>query len=317
MTNRTIAKILSLVIFVIVGQVLSTACSHASSNVRYAINTSELSPAYGSPTTVGKIASDDITESSGLAASPCQSNVFWTHNDSGDDAFIFAMDQKGNHLGTWKVANARNADWEDMAAFKDGTGQCFIYIGDIGNNKRERDEHRVYRVREPVASDSNVGSTRKNPLETEPADVTVFKYPDTPFDAETMLVQPQTGDIYVLTKRIDGPALVFKIKPDFGSATPVRAERIGEVSLPAVPNGLLTGGAVSPDGKRVVVCDYSAGYELTNASGNFDEIWKQKPIPVNLGDRRQGEAVAFAADGRSIFTTSEKKNSPIIEVKLK
>lgn len=317
MTNKTIAKIPWLVIFVIAGQVLSAACSHASSNVRYAINSSELSAAYGTPTTLGTIASDDVTESSGLAASPCQPNVFWTHNDSGDDAFIFALDQTGKHLGTWKVTNARNADWEDLAAFKDGTGQCFLYIGDIGNNKRERDVQRVYRVKEPMASESGSTSTKKSPLETDPADVAAFRYPDTPFDAETMIVQPQTGDVYVLTKRIDGPALVFKFTPDFGSAAPVRADKVGEVSLPAVPNGLLTGGTVSPDGRRVVVCDYSAGYELTNTSANFDDIWKQRPVQINVGDRRQGEAVAFSADGRSIFTTSEKKHSPIIEVRLK
>ena len=317
MTNKTIAKIPWLVIFVIAVQVISAACSHASSNVRYSINASEVSPAYGAPTTVGKIESNDITESSGLAASPCQPDVFWTHNDSGDDAFIFAFNGKGKHLGTWKVSNARNADWEDMAAFKDDTGQCFLYIGDIGNNKRERDEQRVYRIKEPQASDSSSTSTQKDPLETDASMVTVFKYPETPFDAETMIVQPQTGDVYVLTKRIDGPALVFKIKPDFASGTPVRAEKVGEVSLPAVPNGLLTGGTVSPDGKRVVVCDYSAGYELTNTSVNFDDIWKQKPVQINVGDRRQGEAVTFSADGRSIFTTSEMKNSPIIEVKLK
>jgi hypothetical protein len=36
-----------------------------------------------------------------------------------------------------------------------------------------------------------------------------------------------------------------------------------------------------------------------------------------MGGREQGEAVSYSADGNSIFATSEKKNSPIIEVKRK
>jgi DNA-binding beta-propeller fold protein YncE len=129
------------------------------------------------------------------------------------------------------------------------------------------------------------------------------------------MVQPQTGDIYVLTKRIDGPSMVFKLRPQFGGGAPLQAERIADLALPAVPNGLLTGGAISPDGKRVVVCDYSAGYELqVGGSRSFDDVWKQKPVTVDLGDRKQGEAVTFTPDGRSIIATSEKRNSPITEV---
>lgn len=297
---------------------VSSSCSHASPSGRYAVNSSEQSADYDKPIIVGRIESAEITESSGLAPSFCQSDVFWTHNDSGDSAFIFAIDLKGKHLGTWRVENARNDDWEDVASYKDPTGTCYLYIGDIGNNKRDRSQMRVYRVKEPVVSADAASSSRKNPQKTEPAETLVFKYPGTPRDAETLMAQPQTGDIYVLSKRIDGPSGIYKIRPQFGSPSVLQAERISELSLPSVPNGLLTGGAISPDGKRVVVCDYSAGYELILAgSATFDDIWKQPPIPVDLGDRRQGEAVTFSADGRSLIATSERKNSPVIEVKRK
>lgn len=316
MSNKTIAKFLGLVIFVIGGQAFVSSCSHASPNGRYPLNSAELSRDYQKPVTVGKIESNEITESSGLAASRCQQDVLWTHNDSGDDAFIFAIATTGKHLGTWRVTNARNADWEDLSTYKDESGTCYLYIGDIGNNKRERAEQRVYRVREPLVSPEGNSSSKKNPLQTDPAEAVVFRYPDTPHDAETMFVQPKTGDIYVLTKRVDGPSLVFKIRPGFGSAAVTPAIKVGEVSVPAVPNGLLTGGTVSSDASRVVICDYSAGYELDlGGSANFDDVWKAKPVQIDLGDRKQGEAVSFAADGSSIFATSEKRNSPIIEVK--
>ena len=318
MSNKTIAKFSGLVILLIAAGIAVNSCSHASSRGRSTANSAELSQAYNMPVAVGRIESGDVIESSGLAASLCQPNVFWTHNDSGDDAFIFAMTPQGKHLGTWRVTDAKNSDWEDMAAYKAPDGNCFLYLGDIGNNKLGKVEQRIYRLKEPAISDGDRGSSRKAPLPTEPADVAVFRYSDTPHDAETMLVQPQTSDVYVLTKRLDGPSLVFKFRPQFGSDRPVIAEKVGEVSVPAVPNGLLTGGSISADGKRVVLCDYSSGYELElGNAATFDNVWSVKPIRVDLGERRQGEAVAFSSDGGSILATSERKNSSITEVRRK
>jgi hypothetical protein len=279
------------------------------------VDAAEFSPDYEQPVTIGHIESKDVIESSGFAASLCQQDVFWTHNDAGDDAFIFALTSNGKHLGTWRVANAANDDWEDMAAYKAADGTCYLYIGDIGNNKVNRAQQKIYRVKEPLTSAVTSDSSKKKALTTERADVSLFKYPDTPHNAETMMVRQQSGDVYVLTKRLDGPSLVYRVTPLFGSGTTVVATKVGEISVPAVPNGLLTGGAIAPDGKSVILCDYSAGYELQlGEAGDFEQIWTQKPVPVDLGDRKQGEAVTFRPDGKAVFATSEKKNSPIIEM---
>ncbi len=55
---------------------------------------------------------------------------------------------------------------------------------------------------------------------------------------------------------------------------------------------------------------------MPDAATDFDEIWGQEPEPVNLGKRAAGEAVSYDIDGTSIFATSEKKHSPVIEVVL-
>lgn len=318
MSNKTIAKFIGLVILLVGAGSLASSCSNASPDGRYAVNAAEFSSDYAKPVVVGRIESGDVQESSGLAASLCQSNVYWTHNDSGDDAFLFAMSEQGKNLGTYRVTNARNSDWEDIASYKSTDGTCYLYIGDIGNNKLERPELRVYRIKEPVLSDAGPSSNAKNALATEPADFTAFRYQDTPHNAETLMVHPQTGDLYVLTKRLEGPSLVFKFKPQFGSEQPVLAVKVGEVAVPAVPNGLLTGGAISPDAKRVILCDYSAGYELSlNGNAGFDEVWKSKPVAIDLGDRKHGEAITFSPDGKAIVGTNEGKKAEIFEVKMK
>ena len=279
----------------------------------------EFSEDYQSPKVIGKISSGEITESSGLVASHCNQNVFWTHNDSGNEALIFALTPDGKKLGTWKVQGAKNHDWEDVAAFKNSAGECFLYIGDIGNNARERGEFAIYRVKEPfVTGETNSG--RKNPLLTEPAEAIKFDYPEMRHDAETLMVHPQTRDIYILSKRISGASGVYRLAAaNHRSDKTNRLEKIADFSVPAMPNGFLTGGAISPDGKRVIICDYFAAYEITlpaNAK-NFNDIWKEKPLKIELGERKQGEAICYSVDGKSIYATSEKRNSPIIEVRRK
>ena len=317
MSNKTIAKFTGLVILFALTSA-SFSCAHGPLPRRHAVDASTLSPDFAKPVTIGHIESPEIIESSGIATSLCQPDVLWTHNDSGDDAFIFALNSKGKHLGTWRVTNARNDDWEDMALYKDPSGTCYLYIGDIGNNSLGRSELHIYRVKEPNISPEGSASSKKRPLATDPAAVLRFKYPDTPHNAETLMAQPKSGEIYVLTKRFDGPSLVYKLAPTFDAASLMQAQRVGEVTVPSIPNGLLTGGSIAPDGKHAVVCDYSAAYLFDlGGSANFDEIWKQKPVVVDLGERKQGEAVTFGTDGNSIMATSEKKNSPLIEVKRK
>jgi hypothetical protein len=266
---------------------------------------------YSNPKVVGTIKSDEINESSGLVQSRCQSDVFWTHNDSGDKEFVYAINEKGEKLGTWKVENAKSLDWEDIAIFKDKSGKCFLYIGDIGNNDENKSQLTIYKVAEPQITANDKNSSKQNPLSTEPAETINFSYPNGKHNAETLLVHPTTGEIYVLTKHPSKPSEVFKIG--------AKAEKIGEIRVPAVPYGFLTGGEISPDGKRVIICDYVSGYEfkLPETSQNFDDIWKQTPIKVELGERKQGEAICYSADGTKIYATSEKKDSPMIRVERK
>ena len=140
----------------------------------------------------------------------------------------------------------------------------------------------MYRILEPDALHADHSSDRKNPLTSGTAEAVRFTYPDYNQDAETLMVHPASGDIYIVTKRVSGPAGVYRLRPDFESNTVDKLEKVAEISVPAIPNGLLTGGDISPDGKRVVLCDYTQGYEfrLPEGAANFDDIWQQSPEPV-------------------------------------
>ena len=271
------------------------------------------------PQIVGRITNKEITESSGLAASKCTPNLFWTHNDSGDDAFIYALSETGKSLGTWKVNGAENNDWEDIAGFKDSNGVCYLLVGDIGDNQGKRPDHKIYRFREPNVALTDMPTVRENAPETEPATAITFTYPDGRYNSETLLVHPASGEIYVVTKRVNGPAGVYKIGSAFGSVANVTAVKVADVKVPAIPNGTLTGGDISPDGRHLIICDYASAYELSlhADSRQFDDIWKAEPSIIDLGKREVGEAVCYSADGKSIFATSEDLDAPFIKVSRK
>jgi hypothetical protein len=273
---------------------------------------------YKAPKVIGTIKSDEIDESSGVVYSRCNAGVLWTHNDSGDGPFIYALDETGRKLGTWKVAGGNNIDWEDIATLKTAQGECYLYLGDIGDNDRIRDTHIIYRVKEPQVT-GKTDSSRKNPIDTEESQAIKFSYPDGRHDAETLMVHPQTSDIYVMSKDMEKPSAVYRLRANADLSAVNKLEKLTDFTVPAIPYGLLTGGEISPDGKRVIICDYFQAYELTLPEGakSFDDIWKQKPLIVNLGKREQGEGVGYAADGKAIYATSEKLNSPLIKVERK
>lgn len=277
------------------------------------------SPDYGPPERLADIEEAAVTESSGLAASRRHPGLFWTHNDSGGGPFLYLFDRKGRKRGVWKVAGAQSRDWEDIAAGPGPTrGRTYIYIGDIGDNNARREEVVVYRVVEPSEMNGSDSSKKKNPLTTEAADAIRLRYPDGAHDAETLLVHPSTGDLYIVTKNAGTSAGVYKLKAPHDASATATLARVGEIEFPDLFGVLITGGDISPDGRAVALCNYFGGYELRIAgasSSDFDKIWAQPPVSIGLGARQQGEAVAYRLDGAALLATSEKRPTPLIEVK--
>jgi hypothetical protein len=272
---------------------------------------------YGPPRVLGRLDDPAINESSGIVASRANPGFYWTHNDSGDGPNIYALDEQGARRGTWRVRGASARDWEDIAAGPGPqSGVSYLYIGDIGDNEGRRSEVIVYRVKEPTIKPADSSSTKLKPLVTEDAEVIRLHYPDGAHDAESLLVHPVTGDLYVVSKIPFANPTVYKAAAPLNINGPTTLQRIVELNLPSLFGGLITGGDISPDGLRVALCDYVDGYELVlgGARAPFDQIWKQPLKPLDLGKRKQGESIAYRLDGRALLATSEGAHPPLIEV---
>ena len=276
------------------------------------------SDVYGPPVHLADLEEPAVKESSGLAASRRNPGMFWTHNDSGDGPFLYAFDRQGKRAGIWEVAGAKAIDWEDMAAGPGPErGRAYLYVGDIGDNARKREEIIVYRVAEPAIAAQDSAASQAQARKTEPAEAIRLKYPDGTHDAEALLVHPATGDLYIVTKAMGAPARVYKAASPISSADVTTLTLVGEARLPNAMAGLITGGDIAPDGRRVILCDYFGAYEMALPDGsadNFGEIWKQPLTPVKLAERRQGESICYRLDGKAILTTSEGRPCPLYEV---
>lgn len=270
---------------------------------------------YGAPSQLAVLKAKEVKESSGIAASRKVPGVYWTHNDSGDGPFIYAFDSRGKSKGAWRITGATAQDWEDIAAGpgpKAGTN--YLYIGDIGDNQERRDEVIVYRVPEPSINAGTLLKSKATP--TAPADVIRLRYPDGRHDAETLLVHPQSGNIYIVSKAFLAYPGIYEATAPLAIGRTITLNRVGTLEVPSLLGGIITGGAISPDGRRVAFCDYMQGYEavLEDSHSAFNTIWTRPLSPFSLGKRSQGEAITYRLDGKALLMTSEGSPMPLIQV---
>ena len=202
---------------------------------------------FGAAVLRGTIVDDRVTESSGVVASRRHPGRLWTHNDSDNPPVVFCVEPDGGSCGGWTVDGAGNLDWEDIAAGPGPQpGEHYLYVGDIGDNTRSRDDVVVYRVVEPtVPMDPDHGGT------TAPATAIRFRYDDGPHDAESLMVHPTTGDVYVVVKQF-GDTGVYRGPPQGGVLTRIATAGLGPFARGHRGRHLprrAAGGAVQPRGR--------------------------------------------------------------------
>jgi hypothetical protein len=278
--------------------------------------------AAGTARLLATISDKRIAESSGLTASRTTSGVLWTHNDSGSGPHLFAIDRQGRTLCRYDVSEAKNNDWEDIAIGPGADGKPALYIGDIGDNNKSRSNPIVYRVREPVVA---TNQTRLK-ADTLPAEKLPFRYPDGAHDAETLMVHPKTGEIFIVTKSGKGVSGVYAFPLPLQPGQKVTLTKVATLTFTshfgsgriAEAERMTTGGDISPDGRRVAIRTYVSAYEWDIAPNqSVGDALKGKPRTIFLPLTRQGESLCYRADGKALLMTSEASPSPLYELPLK
>jgi hypothetical protein len=264
-----------------------------------------------------RVSSPDVVEISGLAVSRTQPGVIWGHNDSGDTARVFAISPTGEHLRTFTLAGATATDWEDMAIGPGPTpGSDYLYLGDIGDNQAVRPSIIVYRVAEPAVS---VGAMPSDDLAG--VEALTLRYADKPHDAETLLVDPVTGDLFVVTKEIvAGLSSVFRAAAPLAPGPEIVIEKVAEFDLrqnqsrvvvppdasPLANVGWVpTAGDILSDGSLIAIRTYSTVWIW--ARGDDETVAAALESPPCEGPsilEPQGEAIAFGGNDR-YYTLSE------------
>jgi hypothetical protein len=238
-----------------------------------------------------RLADPRIVESSGLALSRRHPGVVWTHNDSGDQARLFAVGSDGRTRAVLTLAGVEARDWEAVAAGRDDRDRPALFAGDIGDNNGVWPEVAIYRVTEPtVLRDATVPAVRYR-----------LRYADGPHDAEALLVDPRSNRLYVATKAQIGGGLYQA--PSHLDPTGINVLH----HIARVPP-VVTDGAFLPSGRGFVLRDYQQAHVYTGPGrrvGSFD-------LPLQF----QGESLTVSADGRSLLVGSEGPGSELWRVPL-
>lgn len=253
-------------------------------------------------TPLGRVQSEGLTEISGVVASRRHRDILWVHNDSGGAASVSALTLSGALLGEYRLKNVRALDWEDLA-IGSGDTRDVLYVGDIGDNLRQRANIIIYRFDEPVPQTSG------EPAASEEIDeFATFRcvYPEGGhFDSETLLVDPTTDDLYLITKDRSGLSHLFKAPATLRENQLNRLELVSTIQVPGIVP-MATGGDVSPQGDGILVRTYTGLFLWTRAPGTlFALAFDANPLVITPPNEQQGESIGYAADGMGFYTISE------------
>jgi hypothetical protein len=233
-----------------------------------------------------------IDEASGIADSRKNPGFIWVQQDSGNPPELFLLSYQGMVMKRIPVKGVFNRDWEDIVVSKGPVkGRDYIYIAETGDNDHAYADYMIYRFPEPSASAEFI---------SDPEQIR-FEYPDQTHDVEAILVDPETLDIFLLTKQ-DSLSRIYVLP------YPQRTDGINTaVFLGQMTVGGISSASLSMDGKEILVKTYTNIYYWERPVGEtIEDALKRTPLSLGYVLEPQGEAICFRNDNTGFFTLSEK-----------
>ncbi|MDB4921979.1 hypothetical protein [Mucilaginibacter sp.] len=245
----------------------------------------------------------DLLEISGVAASKTNPGILYIHNDSGNANQVYLTNGSGADNGTLTITPYGNRDWEDIAVGPGPiAGKSYIYIGDIGDNDSKYGSVFIYRFPEPDLKGtalpliSNIASVDKIEL----------KYPDGPRNAETLMVDPLTKDIYIASKESNLSKIYVARYPQ-STTSPAVLTPVVQLYF-----NKATSGDISPDGTEILLRSNELiwYWKLPTGTGISAGLLTKPQHAPYINNEPQGEGIGFAADGSGYYTDTEVRDHP-------
>lgn len=258
---------------------------------------------------VGTVTATGLVEASGMVASRRNGGVLWTHNDSGDIARLFAIGTNGALLGEYRVVGAAHVDWEDIAVGPGpDAGVDYLYIADIGDNAAVRNSVTVYRVPEPQVDAGQAPGV----FDLTGAEAIRFTYPTGPVDSESLVIDPVTGDLFILSKRQSPSRLYHAAAPLTAGTTTMMTDRGSLHETYAAAADITADGSEFLVRFNTEVSGTESIYHYRREAGQT--LWDAVlagGVRVPYTIEPNGESVAWAGDGGGYYTISEGANPPL------
>jgi hypothetical protein len=260
-----------------------------------------------------------LYEASGITRDPRRDDLFWTHNDSGNAAEIFALDATGRVLAVVPITRATERDIEDIATGPCPGGDC-LYLADIGDNFAVRGFVTIHRLPLPPlpagldrgSADSGKSAPMPGPsAPISPSASWKLVYPNGARDAESVAIDGKRNEILIVTKGREGTVELHVAaidRLDDGSGQPDTLRRVGRLAIPVGNNTAqyVTAGDLSPDGGRLALRSYATLYEFAwPGSGAFDTLAAPTHAPLIGALEAQGEGLGWTTSGESLMLISE------------
>ncbi|HYF70667.1 MAG TPA: hypothetical protein VD884_21175 [Ohtaekwangia sp.] len=236
-----------------------------------------------------------LKEASGLESSIRNPDLLWTHNDSGNEASIFLIDEDLDIKMTVTLAGIENRDWEDITV---GPGpdssQTYVYVGDIGDNDAIYPYKYIYRFPEPVFSTTDH-------VQITEFDTIIFKLEGAVKDTESLFIDANTRNLYVVSKR-EEPVFLYMLKyPQVNGDTLIASNVL------SLPFKEIVSADMSPDGD-ILMKNYTTIYYWENKNNeDLISLLNRRPGEIPYEEEPQGEAIAWATRKPGFYTFSEKK----------